>query len=187
MEDDELKNILDSMEEIIPDEYYDDELIDDLKSPQTTFMDFDAVKKYADDEAKESVESIISYFLTDNQIHKNTETLRYLKSKMNNDILSLSNLIFQTKTAEHAIRRLLQEIDSGSVHPRQFEVLSSLQKSKMEIIKYKTFVEIQIENNYKLIRQEMDKVEPDNLDEYNNRPKVNSGSRDLIKRLKEDN
>ena len=73
---------------------------------------------------------------------------------MSIDKMTVSNLIFQMKTAEHAIIKLLEEIDAGGVRDRTFEVLSSLQKSKMEIVKHLAQFMIILENNYKNLKMD---------------------------------
>jgi hypothetical protein len=68
------------------------------------------------------------------------------------DKMTVSNLLFQMRTAEHAIKKLLEEIDNGSTGPRSFEVLASLQKSKMEIVKHLAAFMVTMENNYKNLK-----------------------------------
>jgi hypothetical protein len=58
------------------------------------------------------------------------------------------------KTAEHAIIKLLEEIDNGNTHPRTFEVLSSLQRSKMEIVKHLAQFMVIMEQNYKNLKDD---------------------------------
>ena len=148
------------------------------------FMDFDKIKEDANAEAEETVDSIVEFYIQDS-IYDDRRGSRFLKSKTSRDKMTLSNIIFQMKTAEHAINRLLEEIDAGNLHPRQFEVLAALQKSKMDIIKHLAFVQIQMENNYKTIRQEQEHLSDTtpNEDELNG----GFGSKNMIKRLKNGN
>ena len=148
------------------------------------FMDFDKIKEDADVEANETVDSIVDFYIQDS-IYDERRGARFLKSKTSRDKMTLSNIIFQMKTAEHAIKRLLEEIDAGNLHPRQFEVLAALQKSKMDIIKHLAFVQIQMENNYKTIRQEQEHLSDTtpNEDELSG----GFGSKNMIKRLKNGN
>jgi hypothetical protein len=84
------------------------------------------------------------------------------------DKLTVSNLLFQMKTAEHAIKKLLEEIDSGSTQARSFEVLASLQKSKMEIVKHLAAFMVTMENNYKNLKfdwQTLVEKKPESLPE----------------------
>ncbi len=152
---DELENIVEDIENILGDD------ITNLPSMELnkrmTFMNFEKVKEESDAAAFETVDSIVEFYL-DSRMYDGPEGHRFLKNKMNMDKMTVSNLIFQMKTAEHAITKLLEDIDNGNMHPRQFEVLSALQKSKMDIIKHLSFVIIQMENNYKIIRQEYENL-----------------------------
>jgi hypothetical protein len=111
-------------------------------------LDYDAVKSEADKKASDIVESVILMYLPQEFVTAQD----YVYQKMEVDKLTVSNLLFQMKTAEHAIKKLLEEIDSGSTHARSFEVLASLQKSKMEIVKHLATFMVTMENNYKNLK-----------------------------------
>jgi hypothetical protein len=111
-------------------------------------LDYDAVKSEADKKASDIVESVILLYLPQEFVTEQD----YVYQKMEVDKLTVSNLLFQMKTAEHAIKKLLEEIDSGSTHARSFEVLASLQKSKMEIVKHLAAFMVTMENNYKNLK-----------------------------------
>lgn len=108
-------------------------------------LDYDMVKSEADKRASDIVESIILMYLPEEFVIEQD----YVYQKMEVDKITLSNLLFQMKTAEHAIKKILEEIDSGSLRDRTFEVLSALQKSKMEIVKHLSSFMVILENNYK--------------------------------------
>jgi hypothetical protein len=65
----------------------------------------------------------------------------------------------------------------------------------MEIIKHKAFVEIQLENNYKLLNKELEKIyiesgEDDPKNAYRlpeGKKSFHAGSKSLLKRLKQQN
>lgn len=111
-------------------------------------LDYDSVKESADKKSADIVESVILLYLPQEFISDH----EYVYQKMEVDKLTVSNLLFQMKTAEHALKKLLEEIDGGSVGPRHFEVLASLQKSKMEIIKHLSSFMVIMENNYKNLK-----------------------------------
>lgn len=139
--------------------------VDDLKPPnKNTYMHFEKVKEESSKKAEEMVDSIIKFYL-DKSMYSTEEGKVYLQNKRDIDVLTVSNLIFQMRTAEYAITKLLEEIDNGNIHPRQFEVLASLQKSKMEIVKYLSIINIQLENNYKIIRQEYNSIYQNDSDD----------------------
>lgn len=111
-------------------------------------LDYDAVKEDADNKAEDIVDSVALLYLPQEFIADHD----YVFQKMEVDKLTVSSLIFQMKTAEHAIKKLLEEIDSGSIRDRSFEVLASLQKSKMEIVKHLAQFMVVMENNYKNLK-----------------------------------
>lgn len=108
----------------------------------------EAIKRFADEKAESIVESVVLLYLPKEFVFEQD----YITQKMTMDKLAASNLIFQMKTAEHALKKLLEEIDTGNTHARTFEVLAALQKSKMEIIKHLAQFMVLLENNYKTLR-----------------------------------
>lgn len=121
-----------------------------LPAREGNFMDYERVKTYADDKATNIVDSISEFYLSTEII----EEIPYVKQKSVVDKITVSNLLFQMKTAEHAIIKLLEEIDNGNLHPRTFEVLASLQRSKMEIVKHLAQFMVIMENNYKSLKED---------------------------------
>jgi hypothetical protein len=123
---------------------------DVLPAREGNFMDYEKVKNYADTKADNIVDSISEFYLSLDII----EEIPYVKQKSVVDKITVSNLLFQMKTAEHAIIKLLEEIDNGNLHPRTFEVLASLQRSKMEIVKHLAQFMVIMENNYKSLKED---------------------------------
>lgn len=113
-------------------------------------LNYESIKREADQKAEEVVESVVLLYLPKEFVFEHD----YVNQKMSIDKMTVSNLIFQMKTAEHAIIKLLEEIDAGGVRDRTFEVLSSLQKSKMEIVKHLAQFMIILENNYKNLKMD---------------------------------
>jgi hypothetical protein len=157
----------------------------------TNFMDYDGVKIEADTKADDIVDSIAEFYL-DKQI---IQEIPYIQQKEVVDKITVSNLLFQMKTAEHAITKLLEEIDNGNLHPRTFEVLASLQRSKMEIVKHLAQFMVIMENNYKSLKEDyrvkkseeplsLEQGEDDTYDESKNTFQMRGG-RHLIETLRE--
>jgi hypothetical protein len=134
---DNLKLTLDNAKEVLP-------------AQEKTFMNYDEVKGYSDEKAEVIVNSISEFYLNSKII---TE-IPYVNQKRIVDKITISNLLFQMKTAEHAIIKLLEEIDNGNLHPRSFEVLAALQRSKMEIVKHIAQFMVIMENNYKSLKED---------------------------------
>lgn len=123
---------------------------DILPSRPISPLNYHNVKLECEDSADDIVSAVANFYLDEKII----ETTPYVKQKTAVDHITVSNLLFQMKTAEHAIIKLLEEIDSGNLHPRTFEVLSSLQRSKMEIVKHLAQFMIIMENNYKNLKND---------------------------------
>ena len=115
-----------------------------------SFLNYDEIKVDSDTKAYEIVDSIAEFYLDKNIVSE----IAYVKQKNSVDKITVSNLLFQMKTAEHAIVKLLEEIDNGNTHPRTFEVLSSLQRSKMEIVKHLAQFMVIMEQNYKNLKED---------------------------------
>lgn len=111
-------------------------------------LDYDEIKHDADNRAEQIVESAVLLYLPKEFVFEHD----YVTQKMGVDKMTVSNLIFQMKTAEHAIKKLLEDIDSGNMQARAFEVLASLQKSKMEIVKHLAQFMVILETNYKNLK-----------------------------------
>ena len=112
-------------------------------------LDYEAITLEVETEAKEIVKHSILFFFEKHEI----EAEPYIREKMKVDFITISNLLFQMKTSEHAIIRLLEQIDEGSSNIKQFEVLSKLQSSKMDIVKHLQAVMGVMESNYKGLRE----------------------------------
>jgi hypothetical protein len=80
----------------------------------------------------------------------------HVEFKKKVDAMNLSSMMFQLKSAQHAITKILEEIDLGNMHPRLFEVLAQLQSQIMQMPKdYQAYLE-KMEQNYKKTRIEVD-------------------------------
>ena len=70
--------------------------------------------------------------------------------------MNLASMMLQLKTAQHAITKLLEEIDLGNANPRMFEVLAQLQSQIMQMPKdYQNYVE-KMEQNYRTMKRELE-------------------------------
>lgn len=108
------------------------------------YIDFQKFQVEAEKEAEKYVESVKNFYLHENMLEN-----PFILNKINNDRFVLSKIIFQMRTSEMSIIKLLEEIDHGNFHARNFEVLAGLQKSNMEIAKHLVQVKTIIEQKYK--------------------------------------
>lgn len=157
-----------------------------IKKRQKVKIDYEELKHEVNTEAEELVVETAKFFFTEEEM----KSQLYVIERMRADRLTISGLLFQMKTSEHAIIKLLELIDEGNVLPRQFEVLSSLQRAKMDIVKHLATIITLLQNNYKNLKHEYDmkdssqKVEDAQLIESGETSLLTHGSKDLIKSIR---
>lgn len=137
---------LDSIETIVPEG-------GQLPRMKTTdLMNFTDEKSSALSDAKALLDSIADFYIDANLM----DSASHVNLKKKIDAMNLSSMMFQLKSAQHAITKLLEEIDLGNMHPRIFEVLAQLQAQIMQMPKdYQAYLE-KMESNYKKTRIEID-------------------------------
>jgi len=126
-----------------------------LEHPHAQPMDFHKQKKAAMTDAKRTLKSLMDFYLGQKIIQKN----EYLKYKKKVDEMSLSNMMFAIDTAQHAIIKLLEEIDMGNTHPRNFEAITSLNGQMMNMIKHQQALFVTMEEGYKKVKHDHEAVE----------------------------
>lgn len=115
------------------------------KQKEKNYFNFNKVKQETIEKAEDFINYLVSFYLSGELLNE-----PYLKKRMDDDKETISDLLFQMRTSEFAISKLLNVIDDGGdTIPRNFEVLSALQKSKMEIVKHYEAIKMNIENNYR--------------------------------------
>jgi hypothetical protein len=143
-----------------------DEMLSGLSAPDIPpmkpqrFINVDSVKTEVEVEARAILDSL-SRFYNDME---NLPADSYIKHKQKIDALSISTMAFQIRTAQHAISKLVEEIDSGRMEPRLFEVLAQLQNQIMQMPKNFSNYMSQMEKNYKQLRSESDELNKENIE-----------------------
>jgi hypothetical protein len=149
------EKIKESLDSIIMEESLDTVTLeaDDLPRMKTTdLMNFAEEKLTALTEAKALMDSVAKFYVNPDT-HGEVDLLSFKKKV---DAMNISSMMFQMKSAQHAITKLLEEIDLGNMHPRIFEVLAQLQSQIMQMPKdYQAYLE-KMEVNYKKINTELD-------------------------------
>ena len=144
-------------------------------------MNYAVVKDTSTNSARKLMNSLLKFYLSEELIQKN----EYIQLKAKIDVMTMSNLIFQMQTAEHAITTLMRSIDAGEVSPRMFEVLGGLQKTMLDIMKHQTLHMIAAEENMKKLKRDIDIYSDTPVVEI--KPKssgtVNRGTRNLMKEI----
>lgn len=145
----------------------------------------------AQKEAEKIIDSIIEFYFDPMSIK-----LDYVKKKRDVEIKTLTNILFQQKSQRYAIMKLLDNIQDGECHPRNFEVLATLQSGMMNTVKHQSAYMEVLENGIKKLKQEHEfidslKMKQDNLIESGDGVKKigdggikSRGTKDLIESLK---
>ena len=144
-----------SLDSILLDEDLDIDAVkpDELPRLKTTdVMNFQEQTQATGTEARELLDSLVKFYLDENLIDQ-TDFVNY-KKKI--DSMNLASMMLQLKTAQHAITKLLEEIDLGNANPRMFEVLAQLQSQIMQMPKdYQNYVE-KMEQNYRSMKRDLE-------------------------------
>ena len=113
----------------------------------------------------------------------------YLQAKKKMDEMTMASLVYQLKAGERALTTLLETIEGGELAPRMFEVLATLQKSMLDIIKSQTMYLMATEESTKRIARDIElykKRENDNeLDAVggSNNSNIQRGTKDLMNQI----
>jgi hypothetical protein len=92
----------------------------------------------------------VDFYLKENFIEKSD----YIVYKQKIDAMNVSSMMLQLKTAQHAITKLLEEIDLGNANHRMIEVLAQLQSQIMQMPKdYQNYL-TKMEESYVRLRGE---------------------------------
>jgi len=150
------EKIKESLDSILNDEDLDFDAVKAEELPRlktTDLMDFSTAQQTTGSDAKSLLDSIVKFYLDENFIDK----VDYVEYKKKIDSMNLASMMLQLKTAQHAITKLLEEIDLGNANPRMFEVLAQLQSQIMQMPKdYQNYVD-KMEEGYKKIQHQIEK------------------------------
>ena len=148
--------------------------------PQVNYAD---LKSNATIKAKKTISSLMKFYLDADIIEKD----EYIQAKKKMDVMTMSSLIYQLNAGERALTTLLETIEGGELAPRMFEVLATLQKSMLDIIKSQTMYLMAAEESTKRIardieiyRKKDDIREIESVGGDSNDKNVQRGTRDLM-------
>lgn len=147
------ENIKNTLDQILMEEGLEVEAISPTDLPRmktTDIMDFSTVKNEVGTDARMLMTSIVDFYLKENLIEKSD----YVLYKQKIDAMNISSMMLQLKTAQHAITKLLEEIDLGNSNPRMFEVLAHLQSQIMQMPKDYQLYMNKMEESYVRLRTE---------------------------------
>jgi len=124
----ELEKILEASSEKIGNEPND---TPELAMDPAFDIDFEKLQKDCKKRAKKMITNATGFMLTDELVKENP----YLKNKMEVDVISLSGMLYQLSVNETMQKALMEEVRSGALHPRMFEVFGQLSKTVGELNK----------------------------------------------------
>lgn len=126
-----------------------------MKQPRTDLVprvSYEELKSSATKKAAKTITALMKFYLDADIIEKD----EYIQAKKQMDEMTMSSLIYQLQAGERALTTLLQTIDDGELAPRMFEVLATLQKSMLDIIKSQTMYLMASEESTKRIARDIE-------------------------------
>jgi len=126
-----------------------------MKQPRTDIVprvSYEELKGNATKKAAKTITALMKFYLDADIIEKD----EYIQAKKQMDEMTMSSLIYQLQAGERALTTLLQTIDDGELAPRMFEVLATLQKSMLDIIKSQTMYLMASEESTKRIARDIE-------------------------------
>ena len=148
-------------------------------------VNYEDMKGVSDKQAKKTINSLMKFYLDADIIEKD----EYLQAKKKMDEMTMGSLVYQLKAGERALTTLLETIEGGELAPRMFEVLATLQKSMLDIIKSQTMYLMATEESAKRIARDIElykKRDRDNeLEQVGGRENGNiqRGTKDLMNQI----
>lgn len=115
-------------------------------------VNYKDIKDRSTEKAKKTINSLMKFYLDADIIEKD----EYIQAKKKMDEMTMSSLIYQLQAGERALTTLLETIESGELAPRMFEVLATLQKSMLDIIKSQTMYLMAAEESTKRIARDIE-------------------------------
>jgi hypothetical protein len=113
---------------------------------------FTELKSSSTKKAQKTITSLMRFYLDADIIERD----EYIQAKKKIDEMTMSSLIYQLQAGERALTTLLQTIEDGELQPRMFEVLATLQKSMLDIIKSQTMYLMAAEEGAKRIAKDIE-------------------------------
>lgn len=123
-----------------------------INQPMTPSVNYTEMKGKASKQAQKTITSLMKFYLDADIIEKD----EYIAAKKKMDEMTMASLIYQLQAGEKALTTLLETIDGGELAPRMFEVLATLQKSMLDIIKSQTMYLMAAEEATKRIARDVE-------------------------------
>jgi len=149
-------------------------------------VSFKDMKVSATKQAEKTITALMKFYLDEDIITKD----EYVMAKKKMDEMTMSSLVYQLNAGERALTLLLETIEDGELSPRMFEVLATLQKSMLDIIKSQTMYLMATEESNKRIARDIEiyrkKTNTAQIEESggdSKDPNIHRGSKDLMRMI----
>jgi len=158
----------------------------ELKMEPTFQADFNEIQKDCEKRARKMIHTATGLMLSDEIVKQNP----YIKNKMQVDIISLSGMLYQLQVNETMQKALMEEVRSGAMHPRMFEVFGQLSKTIGDLNKQLLQTAEAIKGTYRDLKNDIREKNQDMamLNESgltkNSKGILTSGTKDLINETK---
>jgi hypothetical protein len=155
-----------------------------------TLPTYGELKISSSNKAKKTITSLMKFYLDKDIIEKD----EYIQAKKKIDEMTMGSLIYQLQAGERALTTLLEAIEDGEVAPRMFEVLATLQKSMLDIIKSQTMYLMAAEEGAKRIsrdieiykkRDDVREIEASTSTGRSSSDNVQRGTKDLMRMIQD--
>lgn len=120
--------------------------------PKEVLPSFGELKSKSTTTAKKTITALMKFYLDEDIIERD----EYIQAKKKMDEMTMSSLVYQLQAGERALTTLLETIEDGELAPRMFEVLATLQKSMLDIIKSQTMYLMATEESAKRISRDIE-------------------------------
>jgi hypothetical protein len=159
-----------------------------INQSMTPSVNYAEMKGKASKQAQKTITSLMKFYLDADIIEKD----EYIAAKKKMDEMTMASLIYQLQAGEKALTTLLETIDGGELAPRMFEVLATLQKSMLDIIKSQTMYLMAAEEATKRIARDVEiynkRVSDNEIEEVtgkssNDNSNIMRGTKDLMAQI----
>lgn len=151
-------------------------------------VSFGELKASSTKKAKKTITALMKFYLDEDIIERD----EYISAKKAMDEMTMSSLVYQLQAGERALTTLLETIEDGEIAPRMFEVLATLQKSMLDIIKSQTMYLMATEESAKRIARDIQiykkRDDVKEIEESGGNPadgSVQRGTKDLMRMIRD--
>lgn len=112
--------------------------------PEQIYVNFDTLQEKIREEAINTVDSIIGFY-----IHDDFKNDNVILQKRNVDIENLSDIMFCIVSSLYTLKKILAELDQGNVSPRLIDSQTSLISKKKEYNQQLALMQVYLNDSYK--------------------------------------